>query len=149
MEVAASILKRYGPTLQLNTWEGPEHNDLHLSFDYYCCYTEHEAVKIGQFLEGYSWTPHEVKFDKMGCVIVGYDDFEALVLLVDKESQDEISKSQPVYTNISHTHVLSMLAGTIDTELRSEYAAFIPRGNDNNNIGEPGCSFLPRRPEYK
>ena len=43
----------------------------------------------------------------------------------------------------------TMLAGTIDTELRSEYAAFIPRGNDNNNIGEPRCSFLPRRPEYK
>ena len=43
----------------------------------------------------------------------------------------------------------TMLAGTIDTELRSEYAAFIPRGNDNNNIGEPGYSFLPRRPEYK
>ena len=43
----------------------------------------------------------------------------------------------------------TMLAGTIDTELHSEYAAFIPRGNDNKNIGEPGCSFLPRRPEYK
>ena len=92
MEFAASILKRYGPTLQLNTREGREHDNLHLSFDYYCCYTEHEAVKIGQFLESYSWTPHEVKFDKMGCVIVGYDDFVALVLLVDKESQDDLTR---------------------------------------------------------
>ena len=27
----------------------------------------------------------------------------------------------------------TMLAGTIDTELHSEYAAFIPRGNDNDS----------------
>ena len=49
-----------------------------LSFDYYCCYTGHEAVKILQFLECYFWTPHGVKFDKMGCVVIGYDDFVAL-----------------------------------------------------------------------
>ena len=49
-----------------------------LSFDYCCCYTGHKAVKILQFLESYFWTPHEVKFDKMGCVIICYDDFVAL-----------------------------------------------------------------------
>ena len=45
MKVAASILKRYGQPKTLDKDRG---RHLHISFDYYCCYTEEEAVKIGK-----------------------------------------------------------------------------------------------------
>ena len=89
MEIAASIVKKFGQPLALNT-EGKR--ELHLTFDYYCCYTEEEGIKIGQFLNSYSWTPHEVWFDEMKCVIYGYDDAAALVLVVDEKSQEDLTR---------------------------------------------------------
>lgn len=89
MGIAASIVKKFGQPLALNT-EGKR--ELHLTFDYYCCYTEEEGIKIGQFLNDYSWTPHEVWFDEMKCVIYGYDDAAALVLVVDKKSQEDLTR---------------------------------------------------------
>ena len=89
MKVAASILKRYGHPKTLDTDRG---RHLHNSFDYYCCYTEEEAVKIGKFLKSYSWTPHEVWFDKIECAIHGYGDVVSLVLMADKKSQQELTR---------------------------------------------------------
>lgn len=66
MRYAASILKEFGKPQSLNT-EG--RGTLHLAFDYYCCYTEDEAIKIGKFLDSYSWKPHDVWFDKIECAI--------------------------------------------------------------------------------
>ena len=48
MKVAASILKRHDHPKTLDREKG---RHLHISFDYYCCYTEEEAVKIGKFLK--------------------------------------------------------------------------------------------------
>ena len=45
MKLAASILKQFGHPQRLDT-EGDR--DLHVAFDYYCDYTEEEAVKIGK-----------------------------------------------------------------------------------------------------
>ena len=87
MKVAASILKRYGHPNTLDTEKG---RHLHISFDYYCCYTEEEAVKIGKFLNSYSWKPHELWFDKIECAIHGYGDAVSLVLMADKKSQREL-----------------------------------------------------------
>jgi len=87
MELAASILKKFGQPLGLQT-----RHRLHLAFDYYCCYTEEEAVKIGQFLNSYSWTPHEVRFDKIECAIHAYGDLVSLVLMVDDKSQQELTQ---------------------------------------------------------
>ena len=89
MKVAASILKRYGHPKTLDTDRG---RHLHISFDYYCCYTEEEAVKIGKFLKSYSWTSHEVWFDKIECAIHGYGDAVSLVLMADKKSQQELTR---------------------------------------------------------
>lgn len=88
MKLAASILKRFGQPQRLNT----ELGELHVTFDYYCCYTVEEAVKIGKFLNNYPWTPHEIWFDKMQCVIYGSGDAVALVLIADKKSQQELSQ---------------------------------------------------------
>ena len=89
MKVAAAILKRYGQPKTLDKDRG---RHLHISFDYYCCYTEEQAVKIGKFLKSYSWTPHEVWFDKMECAIHGYGDAVSLVLMADKKSQQELTR---------------------------------------------------------
>ena len=87
MKMAASILKQFG---QPRSLEGGR--DLHVAFDYYCCYTEEESLKIGKFLKSYSWTPHEVWFDKMECAIHGYGDAVSLVLMADKKSQQELTR---------------------------------------------------------
>ena len=89
MKLAASILKTFGPMRTLNTEGGRQ---LHLSFDYYCCYTREEGMKIMEFLNGYSWTPHEVWFDKMECAIHGYGDAVSIVLMVDKKSQENLTQ---------------------------------------------------------
>ena len=47
MKLAGTILKKHGRPKTLNT-EG--RLVLHLAFDYYCCYTEEEGIKIGNFL---------------------------------------------------------------------------------------------------
>ena len=88
MELAASILKKYGEPRSLDTEGGRK---LHLAFDYYCCYTEEEGIKIGKFLNTYSWEPHEVWFDKIECAIHGYNDAVSLVLMVDKNSQEDLT----------------------------------------------------------
>ena len=89
MKIAASILKQFGQPQRLDTEGG---RDLHVAFDYYCCYTEEESVKIGKFLKSYSWTPHEVWFDKMECAIHRYGDAVSLVLMANKKSQQELTR---------------------------------------------------------
>ena len=90
MELAASILRKFGEPRTLNKNRGQ--HSFHLTFDYYCCYTEEEGVKIGKFLKSYSWTPHEVWFDKMECAIHGYGDLVSFVLMVDEKSQQELTR---------------------------------------------------------
>ena len=90
MKLAASILKQFGQPQSLGTAEGG--GDLHVAFDYYCCYTEEEAVKIGKFLNNYSWKAHEIWFDKIECAIHGYGDAVSLVLMADKKSQHELTR---------------------------------------------------------
>ena len=124
MELAASILKKFGQPRSLNTERG---RHLHLSFDYYCCYTEEEGIKIGQFLNSYSWKPHEVWFDKMECAIHGHGDLVSLVLMVDKKSQQDLTQwalqnerdlevTTGVHKNIPHTRLqdFHMTLGTLN-----------------------------------
>ena len=122
MEKAASILKQFGQPKSLDTERG-----LHLTFDYYCCYTEEEAAKIGQFLNGYSWKPHEVWFDKIECAIHGYNDAVSIVLMVDQKSQEDLTRwalknerdleiSTSVHKRIPHTRLQNfhMTLGTLN-----------------------------------
>ena len=88
MKLAASILKKYGQPRSIDTEGGRE---LHLTFDYYCCYTDEEGIKIAQFLNSYSWKPHEVWFDRLECAIHGYNDAVSLVLMADKKSQEDLT----------------------------------------------------------
>ena len=124
MELAASILKTFGQPQTLQT-EG--RGRLHLAFDYYCCYTEEEGIKIGQFLNSYSWTPREVWFDKIECAIHGYGDAVSLVLMVDKKSQEDLTQwalknerdlevATGVHKHIPHTRLQNfhMTLGTLN-----------------------------------
>ena len=126
MERAASILKTFGQPKTLNT-EGEGDRSLHLTFDYYCCYTEEEEAKIGQFLNSYLWTPHEVWFDKMECAIHGYDDAVSIVLMVDKKSQEDLTQwalkneqdlevATTIHKHIAHTRLQNfhMTLGTLN-----------------------------------
>ena len=83
MELAASILKRHGDIRSLDMEGGRK---LHLAFDYYCCYKEEEGIK------SYSWRPYEVWFDKIECAIHGYNDAVSLVFMVDKKSQEDLTR---------------------------------------------------------
>ena len=87
MNLAASILKRYGSPRSLGMQNG---NYLHVSLDYYCCYTIEEGSKIGEFLNKYPWTPHEVWFDRLVCAIHAPKDMVSLVLMVDENSQKSL-----------------------------------------------------------
>ena len=43
-------------------------------------------------MKSYSWTPHEVWFDRIECAIHGYGDAVSLVLMADKKSQQELTR---------------------------------------------------------
>ena len=87
MHKAGNILKKYGPLNSLNT----ERNVyLHVTFDYYCCYSPEEGKKIGAFVDSYEWTPREVWFDKLVCAIHRAGDLVSLVLMLNKDSQKEM-----------------------------------------------------------
>ena len=120
MRLAWSILKKYGSPRSGQV-------DFHLAFDYYCCYTEDEAMKIGQFLNSYTWRPQKVWFDKMECAIHGYGDMVSFVLMVDKKSQTSLLKwtltnehDLEIRTNINkhvpHTNIqdFHMTLGTVN-----------------------------------
>ena len=149
MQLAASVLKKYGEPRTLNTEKGRE---LHLSFDYYCCYTEEEGKKIERFLNTYSWRPHEVWFDKIECAIHGYNDAVSLVLMVDKKSQEDLTRwalknerdleiRTGVYKHIPHTRLQNfhMTLGTVNqsyfpvTSAVEEINRVIPPGKWHKN----------------
>ena len=124
MELAASILETFGQPQTLNT-EG--RRTLHVAFDYYCCYTEEEGMKIMDFLNGYSWKPHEVWFDQIECAINGYGDAVSIVLMVDKKSQEDLTQlalknerdlevKTAIHKHIPHTRLRNfhMTLGTVD-----------------------------------
>ena len=113
MHLAVSILKKYGAPTSLNT-EGRHY--LHVAFDYYCCYTPEEAIKIGQFLNTYVWKPHEVWFDQMVCAIHGTGGKVSIVLMLDENSQKDMLQwaldnerdlevKTGVRKHIPHTHL--------------------------------------------
>ena len=124
MKLAGTILKKHGQPKSLNT-EG--RLVLHLAFDYYCCYTEDEGIKIGNFLNTYSWEPHEVWFDKIECAIHRYNDAVSVVLMVDKNSQEDLTRwalknerdleiRTGVHKHIPHTRLQNfhMTLGTVN-----------------------------------
>ena len=124
MHLAGSILKKHGTIRSLDT-ERPVY--LHLTFDYYCCYTESEAVMIGKFLNSYRWTPQTVSFDKIVCAIHTHGDLVSLVLMVDEDSEKkmlkyvlenekELEKTTGIRKNIPHTRLqrFHITLGSVD-----------------------------------
>ena len=84
---AAAILKKYGTLHHLNTERSIY---LHITFDYYCCYTPEEAAEIGGFINAYAWTPLEVRFHQLECGIYGAGDMVAFMLMLDEKSQKDL-----------------------------------------------------------
>ena len=84
MHYAGDILKRFGPVRSLDA----ERNCyLHVTLDYFCCYSPEEAVKIGEFIDNYDWRVQEVRFDRLVCAIHGTGGMVSLVLMLDSDSQ--------------------------------------------------------------
>ena len=87
MHRAGNMLKKYGVVTSLDT-ESDFY--LHVSFDYYCCYTIEEILKIGEFLDYYHWKSHEIRFDRLVCAIHRPGNMVSIVLMVDSKSQSEL-----------------------------------------------------------
>ena len=148
-ELAESILKQFGQPRSLDTEAG---RHLHVTFDYYCCYTTEEGMKIGQFLNIYSWTPHEIWFDKIECAIHGYNDAVSIVLMADKKSQRDLTQwvlqnerdlEEPagVKKHIPHTRLqdFHMTLGTVNQSSFPVQSAV----EEINRVIPPGKLFLP------
>ena len=114
MHLAATILKKYGTPTTLDIESQNRH--LHVSFDYYCCYTPEEAIKVWKFLNTYVWKPHEIRFDHMVCAIHGTEGKVSVVLMMDENSQKdmlqwalenerELEVQTGVHKHIPHTHL--------------------------------------------
>ena len=112
MHLAVSILRKYGTPTTLNT----ERSYLHVNFEYYCCYTPEEVIKVGKFLNSYVWRPHEVRFDRMVCAVHATGDMVSIVLMLDDNSQKDLLRwaldtergleaQSGVQKHISHTHL--------------------------------------------
>ena len=79
------------------------------------------------FLNPYSWEPPEIWFDKIECAIHGYNDAVSLVLMVDKNSQEDLTRwalknerdleiKTGVHKHIPHTRLQNfhMTLGTVN-----------------------------------
>ena len=144
MHRAASILKRYGSPHSLDT----ERNCyLHVSLDYYCCYTIEEGSKIGEFLNKYPWTPHEVWFDRLVCAIHAPEDMVSLVLMVDENSQksllrlaldteQDLEAETGVHKHIPHTQLqdFHMTLGVVNQSIFPVH----PAVEEINRVIPPG-----------
>ena len=123
MHLGVSILKKYGTPTTLNT----EHHYLHVNFEYYCCYTPEEVIKVSKFLHSYVWRPHEVRFDRMVCAVHATGGMVSIVLMLDENSQKDLLQwaldnerdlevQTGVRKHISHTHLqgFHMTLGTVN-----------------------------------
>ena len=123
MHLAVSILKKYGTPTTLNT----ERHYLHVNFEYYCCYTPEEIIKVGKFLHSYMWRPHDVRFDQMVCAVHAPGGMVSIVLMLDENSQKDLLQwaldserdlevQTGVRKHISHTHLqgFHMTLGTVN-----------------------------------
>ena len=84
MHKAASIVKKHG---SVNNLDIERSIYLHITFDYFCCYSREEGSRIGKFLQSYTMIPLSVYFDRMVCVVYGFGDMVAIVLRLDEKSQ--------------------------------------------------------------
>ena len=144
MHRAATILKKYGTPSSIDTERSVY---LHVSFDYYCCYTPEEAAKIGDFLNSYVWKPHKVWFDQLVCAIHSTGDMVSLVLMVDENSQKgllqwaldserDLEAKTGVHKHIPHTD-LQGFHMTLATVNQSVFPV-LPAVEEINRIIPPG-----------
>ena len=127
MHHAGDILKKYDPVRSLDA----ERNCyLHVTLDYFCCYSPEEAVKIGEFINNYDWRPQEVRFDRLVCAIHSTGGMVSLVLMLDDDSQArllqytlnsevEFERSTGIRKHIPHTNLqgFHMTLATVNQSL--------------------------------
>ena len=128
MHLAGNMLKKYGVVTSLDTERKIYY--LHVAFDYYCCYTVEEILKIGEFLDNYHWTPHEIWFDRLVCAIDRPGNMVSIVLMVDSKSQNKLLQAAlkceqdleeytGIHKHIPHTKLqgFHMTLGTVNQSL--------------------------------
>ena len=127
MHLAGNMLKKYGVLASLDT---ERESYLHVTFDYYCCYTVEEILKIGEFLDNYHWTPHEIWFDRLVCAIHSPGNMVSIVLMMDSKSQSkllqaalkceqDLEKYSGIHKHIPHTKLqgFHMTLATVNQSL--------------------------------
>ena len=123
MHHAGDVLKKFGPIRSLDAERSCY---LHVTLDYFCCYSPEEAVRIEDFINDYDWRPQEVWFDRLVCAIHGTGGMVSLVLMVDNDSQArllqyalnierEFEHSTRIRKHIPHTKLqgFHMTLGTV------------------------------------
>ena len=128
MHHAGDILKKYGPVKSLDAERSCY---LHVTLDYFCCYSPEEAVEIGGFINNYDWKlAQEVRFDRLVCAIHGIGGMVSLILMLDDDSQArmlqyalnserEFEHSTGIKKHIPHTKLqgFHMTLGTVNQSL--------------------------------
>ena len=127
MHRAGNMLNKYGVVSSLNT---ERKIYLHVAFDYYCCYTVEEILKIGEFLDNYHWTPQEIWFDRLVCAIHRPGNMVSIVLMADSKSQSkllqaalkceqDLEKYTGIHKHIPHTKLqgFHMTLATVNQSL--------------------------------
>ena len=144
MHKAASILKEHGPVHSLDT---ERYIYLHISFDYFCCYSVQEGARIGEFIQSYILTPHSAHFDKMECAIHSHGDMVSIVLVFDEKSQanlldwvlqfeHDMEVQTGIPQHVPHTQLqeFHMTLGTVNQSVFSVQAAL----EEINRVIPPG-----------
>eukprot|EP01084_Bolivina_argentea_P185717 320233_1 len=65
-------------------------SDMHMTLDYFCCYSPLEIQTIDGLAQHFEWPPIEVTIDKLICTKNDYTDGVELMLMLDSESQKQL-----------------------------------------------------------
>jgi hypothetical protein len=99
MYKATNILTQFGKPESLaihkRSW-------LHVTVNYYCCYSKQEVIRIKQFLANYKWMVQEIVFDKMACA-VSHTDKISIILMANEKSQRDLLKLATAIENEMET----------------------------------------------
>lgn len=88
MHSAGAILRRFGTPVSL---DAERNSGLHVTFQYFCCYSPQETNTIKALLKSYAWVERSITFDRMECAVHAPDSMTSLVLMADARSQKLLS----------------------------------------------------------
>ena len=112
MAAAADVLKRFGDVEKVNSGSG-----LHVSFNYFCCYTATERGVISSVLRSMAWPTLNVSFDRPTWRIDGGADGSSHERLADSAFVDH--QSIIVLLDAPSQRAMQRLVGEVEARVRA------------------------------